>query len=265
MEEMNRIEDGSVDMILADLPYGVLAHDWDIPIPFAPLWVQYERVIRSNGAIVLTATQPFTSSLIMSNIKLFKYCWVWDKGKPGNIYIAKLRPLQVHEDIAVFSKGTVANCSKKLMNYYPIMEKMDKPDSYRMSKQGRSFQREKVKSVLYQRDKKYPKTILRVPNNNQRNKLAPTQKPVALLSYLIKTYTNEGDLILDNTCGSGSALEAAMRCNRRSIGIEKDLGYYNVAAQRLERVAAELRGEYVPKAANGKIEDLPMFAGVDTM
>lgn len=233
LEIMPTLPDKSVDMILCDLPYGVLGHSWDNIIPIKTLWLQYERLITDRGAIVLTATQPFTSLLISSNLDLFKYCWAWDKGKAGNIYVAKLRPLQVHEDIVVFSKGTIANCSKKLMNYYPQMISMDKPDKYKMYKQGGSFQRENVHSITYVRDKKYPKSILNISNNDQRGKLHPTQKPVALFEYLIKTYTNEGDLILDNCSGSGTTAIAAMNTNRDYICIEKDDKYFELGAKRI--------------------------------
>lgn len=228
-----QIADKSVDLILCDLPYGVLGHKWDSRIPLDKLWEQYKRIIKDNGAIVLTGTQPFTSLVISSNLEMFKYNWIWDKGKPGNIYTAKLRPMQLHEDIMVFSFGTVANCSNRLMKYNPQMIPMSKPDTYKMYKQGESFKRDGVKSIKYSRDKKYPQTIIKISNNDQRSKTHPTQKPVALMEYLIKTYTNEGDLVLDNTFGSGTTAVACQNLNRQFVGMEKEKKYFDIAVQRL--------------------------------
>ena len=261
LEEMDRIEDGSIDCILADLPYGTTACKWDIVIPFGPLWIQYRRVIKKNGAIVLFGSQPFTSLLVVSNLAWFKYEWVWDKVITTNSLNAKIMPMLQHESILVFSGGrTVFN-----RQFSERSKKELRPNRY-----ANSLKRSPVDNDIYgkhrfggyAKDNDYrlvsPKSILQYSRGNgwQRvNALHPTQKPVTLLSYLIKTYTNENDTILDNTCGSGSVLEAAMRCNRRSIGIEKDAHYFEVASQRLASVAYELQG---------KLSHLPLFTPTGT-
>ncbi|MCE4992997.1 DNA-methyltransferase [Staphylococcus haemolyticus] len=228
LEGMKRIPDKSVDMILCDLPYGTTVCKWDTIIPFEPLWEQYERVIKDNGAIVLTATQPFTSALIMSNINNFKYNWTWDKVTAKGHLVAKYRPMQQTEDICVFGKGRV--------NYYPIMELREKPrkdvnvEYSRTQIMGGTTSKEKQKIL---RTHKYPKTILRYSNASQKNKMHPTQKPAALFEYLIKTYTNENDTVLDNCMGSGTTAIAAINTNRNYIGFEMDEEYYKTSIERI--------------------------------
>lgn len=224
LEVMSSIADHSIDMILCDLPYGMTACKWDSVISFEPLWEQYKRIIKPNGAIVLTASQPFTSALIMSNPKWYRHQWVWNKNSSGAFAIAKIRPLSVCEDILVFGKNKV--------NYYPIMEVRGKPrnkSGYSISNNyGIKPLKSKVKSNTY-----YPKNLLTFSNASQKGKFHPTQKPVALFEYLIKIYTNEGDLVLDNCIGSGTTAIAAINTNRNWIGIEKDQTYYEKALARI--------------------------------
>ena len=229
LEKMKDIPDKSVDMILCDLPYGTTACKWDTIIPFEPLWEQYERIIKDKGAIVLTGTQPFTSNLIMSNAKWFKYEWVWNKHIPRNFINAKIMPMQKHENILVFGKGKI--------NYYPQMTLRDKPvkvknyskgdnSAYKLNNDG-SDSRERIYTH------KYPDTIIDGKWEANKGKVHPTQKPISLMEYLIKTYTNEGETVLDNTMGSGSTGVACVNTNRNFIGIELDDKYFEIAKQRI--------------------------------
>lgn len=224
LEVMKNISDKSVDMILCDLPYGTTACKWDTVIPFEPLWEQYNRIIKDNGAIVLFGSEPFSSALRMSNIKNFKYDWIWNKKLAGNGILAKKQPLKIHEIVSVFNSGI----------YIPQMTK----GRYRKKMTGGIKESEITggNSVVdeYSNDLYYPKTILEYGIGNMRKgRLHPTQKPVALLEYLIKTYTNEGDVVLDNCMGSGSTGVACVNTNRDFIGIELDKDYFNIAKQRI--------------------------------
>ena len=219
LEGMKKIPDKSIDMILCDLPYGTTACKWDTIIPFEPLWEQYERVIKDNGAIVLTASQPFTTKLIDSNIDLFRNCWVWNKKISGNPLLAKHQPLKVHEDICVFSK--------KRHNYYPQMRK----GKMRKKGGGRSKLFDMEMSAKYS-DEYYPISIIEF--SNAKRGLHPTQKPVALFEYLIKTYTNEGETVLDNCMGSGTTAIACLNTNRNYIGFELDEEYYKASLERIK-------------------------------
>ena len=229
LEGMKRIPDKSIDMILCDLPYGTTACKWDSVIPFEPLWEQYNRIIKDNGAIVLFGSQPFTSALVMSNSKRFKYCWTWDKVTAKGHLVAKIRPMQQTEDIVVFGKGRI--------QYYPIMEDREKDrkdvdtEYSRTEIMGGEVKRKRKKIV---RTKKYPKTILTFSNASQKGKVHPTQKPVALLEYLIKTYTLENETVLDNCMGSGSTGVACKNTGRKFIGIELDDTYFKIAEERIE-------------------------------
>jgi len=225
LEVMKDIPDKSIDMILCDLPYGTTACKWDVVIPFEPLWEQYKRIIKDNGAIVLTASQPFTSALVMSNIKDFKYCWVWDKKKGGNIMNLKSQPYKVHEDVCVFSI--------KPHLYHPIMTEQKERTGKTYSKGEANGIENYGDTRIY--NKKYPKSILEISNADQRDKKHPTQKPVALFEYLIKTYTNENDLVLDNCAGSGTTGVACKNTNRNYILIEKEPEYIEVIKQRLRQ------------------------------
>ena len=226
LEKMKDIPDGSIDMILCDLPYGTTACKWDSVIPFEPLWSQYNRIIKDNGAIVLFGSQPFTSLLIASNLKMFKYCWVWNKKKAGNIFLAKYQPMKIHEDIIVFSNKT--------HKYNPIKVPRDKIKRSKNYGTGEAMggNREKEDKV-YEYTDKNPVSIIEVSNAVQKGKLHPTQKPVSLLEYLIKTYTIEGETVLDNCMGSGSTGVACVNTNRNFIGIELDPDYFKIAEKRI--------------------------------
>ena len=242
LELMKDIPDGSVDMILADLPYGTTACDWDTIIPFEPLWEQYERVIKDNGAIVLTASQPFTSALITSNQSLYKYNFVWQKSAGGNFVHAKNMPLKLHEDICVFSKAPIGHISQlgdRRMIYNPqglkrVNKIRSRPKHY---ENGHKLSRESHKLERVIEFVNYPTSILKYNNSDNRERgLHPTQKPVALFEYLIKTYTNDGDTVLDNVMGSGTTGVACQNTNRNFIGFELDEAYFNIAKERLEEL-----------------------------
>ena len=227
LELMKEIPDKSIDMILCDLPYGTTACKWDTIIPFEPLWKQYKRLIKDNGAIVLTASQPFTSALVMSNPRWFKYCLVWNKRKSSSALHAKIQPLRIHEDIVIFGKNKTT--------YNPQMVK-GKPrvDKESEISNGEAFGNNVVKRKYENKEGLYyPKSILDISNADQTNKTHPTQKPVALFEYLIKTYTNEGDLVLDNCMGSGTTGVACINTNRNFIGIELDPEYFKIAEKRI--------------------------------
>ncbi len=220
LEKMKDIPDKSIDMILCDLPYGTTACKWDTIIPFEPLWEQYERVTKDNGAIVLTASQPFTTVLINSNIKRFRYSWTWEKEQGVNFLMAKKQPLKVHEDICVFSK--------KQTVYNPQMTE-GKP--YISGKGDSGEVTGRVKKVQTKNNgTRYPRSVIQF---KRETGLHPTQKPVALFEYLIKTYTNEGDLVLDNCMGSGTTGVACKNLNRNFIGIELDPEYFKIAEKRI--------------------------------
>jgi len=223
---MAYIPDKYVDMILCDLPYGTTACKWDTVIPFEPLWEQYKRVIKDRGAIVLTASQPFTSALVMSNVKMFKYSLVWNKKRGMEPQLANIRPMKSHEDITVFCNGkTIYNPQKTLLS---------KPD-YRgrnpVTGGGQGIIKNYVNEPRIYTDR-FPLSIIDIKGERGYH---PTQKPVALMEYLIKTYTNEGDLVLDNCMGSGTTGVACLKTGRRFIGIEKDEDYYKGAVDRLEK------------------------------
>jgi site-specific DNA-methyltransferase (adenine-specific) len=227
------IADESVQLILCDLPYNVTGLKWDCLLNMQELWKHYERIIKPNGAIVLTAMQPFTTELIISNKKMFKYTWVWNKVKPGNFLTAKLKPMQNHEDIVIFSKANTANCNKNNMLYIPQLEKREKVRKYKKEADSDIYARKNTTSIEYTTDFKYPKSILEISNANQKNKLHPTQKPLELMKYLIKTYSNEDDVVMDNCMGSNTTGLACKELNRQYIGIEKDKYYYDISVSRV--------------------------------
>ena len=223
------IEDKSIDAIICDLPYGTTDCKWDSILPLDKLWAEYKRIIVDGGAIVLTAREPFTSKLVISNLKGYKHKWIWNKKQSGSFANAKFMPLQIEEDILVFTKNG------EKVNYYPQMRKG------KMRKKGGSKKQIETMSKFIQpeffkySDDYYPVNILEdYPNcSNKAKNEHPTQKPVELMEYLVKTYTNEGDLVLDNTMGSGTTNLACIKLNRKSIGIEKEKQYYDVAVRRL--------------------------------
>ena len=223
LEVMQGIPDKSIDMILCDLPYGTTACTWDTIIPFVPLWKQYRRIIKDNGAIVLTASQPFTSALIMSNIKMFKYEWIWIKTRACNFNLVKYRPLKMHENILIFGGK----------NYYPIKEPKIGSSlqrtkyAYRTEKISEHF---KCNERGFRTEDKYPSSYLKI---NSSVGYHPTQKPVALFEYLIRTYTKEGETVLDNCIGSGTTAVACVNTGRNYIGIEKEEKYCRIAEERI--------------------------------
>ena len=222
LEGMKEIEDGSIDMILCDLPYGTTRNKWDSIIPLDELWTEYKRIVKTNGPIVLTAAQPFTSKLTISNLDNFKYSWVWSKSQVSGFLNAKKQPLREHEDILVFySKQCVYN-PQMIKGKMQLKNTGGKSDNYN----------DFVAQPHYS-DEYYPKTILNFPLQRFKNG-HPTQKPVELFEYLIKTYTNEGDLVLDNCMGSGTTAIAALNTNRNFIGFEKDEKYYEIANERIK-------------------------------
>ena len=226
LEVMKKIEDNSIDMILCDLPYGTTACKWDTIIPFDPLWEQYNRIIKPNGAIALFGNEPFTSRLICSNLKGFKYRWDWNKKIPSGMSYAKYRPMQQTEDICIFTK----NGEKTIYN--PQMSKRDKPIKSGGMKESDSAFTKNFKPLNKTYEYKNPTTLIEF-DKIRKNSLHPTQKPVALLEYLIKTYTNEGETVLDNCMGSGSTGVACLNTNRKFIGIELDDDYFNIAKNRI--------------------------------
>lgn len=236
LDRMMEIPDGSVDMVLCDLPYGTTACKWDSVIPFEPLWAAYRRVCKKNAAIVLTASQPFTSVLVCSNLDIFRDEWVWRKNAGTNFANAKRQPLREHESILVFSEGatTYNPVRRPRMNERATKAKR-RPNHSSTTKSGHGFGT-KPQVTQYDPDTRYPGTVLPfdvVPNSGG-GKLHPTQKPVALMEYLIKTYTNEGETVLDNTMGSGTTGVACMNLNRKFIGIERDDTYFTIASNRID-------------------------------
>lgn len=224
--EMKNIDDKSVDMILCDLPYGVTKNSWDIIIPFDDLWKHYNRIIKDNGAIVLFGSQPFTSFMITSNIKYFRYCLVWEKNKFSDFLNSKRKPMKTNEDIAVFyKKQPVYNPQYWYSTPYTrwnTQEAVNKQTNYGIHKENFN---ENVDG------KRLPTTVLKF--NRVERPQHPTQKPVDLLEWLIKTYTNESELVLDNCMGVGSTGLACKNTNRRFVGIEKNEDYFDIAKKNI--------------------------------
>jgi len=235
------IEDKSIDAIICDLPYGTTACKWDSVIPFEPMWEQYNRIAKDNAAIVLTASQPFTSALIMSNIKNFRYEWIWEKNFSGGFILAKKQPMKYHENVLVFYR--------RQPTYNPIFEDYADTTKNRFKNSGK-VNSSKLQEANYTNEIQgikrvqdevqlergaYPKSVQKikgVPNCNG-GRLHPTEKPVKLMEYFIKTYTNEGDTVLDNCMGSGTTGVACKKTGRGFIGIEKDEKYFEIAVSRV--------------------------------
>lgn len=222
---MATLEPGSVDMVLNDPPYGTTQNKWDAVIPFEPMWTAYWRLLKSNGAAILTAAQPFTSALIASQVSLMKDCLVWDKVGTTGFQNAKRRPLRRHEDVLVFCRSSPP--------YYPQMEVRGAPRKKGGSKKDNGNYGDLRSSESFNNEY-YPTSIIQISNAKKGGLIHPTQKPVALFEYLIRTYTNPGELVLDNTAGSGTTAIAAMNAGRRWICIERDEGYYEKAVQRIK-------------------------------
>jgi len=230
IEEMKKIGDKSIDMILADLPYGTTACKWDTIIPFEPLWEQYKRIIKDNGAIVLTASQPFTSALVMSNLKMFKYCWYWEKERLTNITQVKKRAGKTVEEVVIFYKKQ--SLYNPQMIKYVGYKRSNKVKNGKLGKLLDNTER-KVKKYI-DTGYRYPTQVLKIQRDILKSNLHPTQKPVALFEYLIKTYTNEGDLVLDNVAGSFTTAIASENLKRNWICIEKEEKYCNIGRKRIE-------------------------------
>ena len=229
IEKMKDLPDGSIDLVLTDPPYGTTACGWDTCIPFEPMWEQLKRVTKKNGAIVLFGSQPFTSALVMSNPDMFKYEWVWEKNRASNPMLAKVQPLKFHENIIVFSEG------KNI--YVPQMKYVGIKDNRKTFNTIETYN-ERLNSKFTIKAKKdngfrFPKSILKVTQEHFSKIFHPTQKPVALMEYLIKTYTNEGETVLDFCLGSGTTGIACLQTNREFIGIEKNEHYFEMAKKRI--------------------------------
>ena len=225
LEVMPLLPDKSIDMILCDLPYGTTRNKWDSVIPLDRLWEQYNRIIKDNGAIVLTASQPFTSMLVMSNLKWFKYEWIWDKKLATGHLNAKLMPLKRHENILVFYKRPPV--------YNPQFTKGEPYDKGFALRESENWGKQVAVSGKNESGRRYPTSVIVKSNANQRIKVHPTQKPVALFEYLIRTYTQPGEIVLDNCIGSGTTAVAALNTGRFFIGIEKEEKYVEIARKRI--------------------------------
>jgi site-specific DNA-methyltransferase (adenine-specific) len=228
LDEMSKIPNESIDMILCDLPYGTTQCKWDTIIPFDELWKQYERIIKSNGAIVLTATQPFTSTLVMSNIKMFRYSLVWEKSKSTGYLNSKKMPMRAHEDILIFYKNLPTYNPQKTIGVPYDKGKANRPTEVYREQKGEIH-------VKNEDGSRYPRSVQYFKTAESEGKVFhPTQKPILLFEWLIKTYSNENDLILDNCMGSGTTALASIRTKRNYIGIENDENYYNISIKRIE-------------------------------
>lgn len=227
IEGMRRIENETIDMILSDLPYGVTSCTWDKKLPFDDWWAECNRIIKPNGSIVLSASQPFTTDLINSNRKYFRYCLVWIKNKSTCFLNAKKMPLRIHEDICIFSKEKIT--------YNPQIEDGFMRRAFKENKSESKIARIYTKIVRtgYDSTKRYPISVLFF--EKEVNVIHPTQKPVALFEYLIRTYSNEKDLVLDCCIGSGTTAIACINSNRRYIGFETDKDFYTKAVERIKK------------------------------
>ena len=231
LEKMKDVPDNSIDLVLTDPPYGTTACKWDSVIDLDLMWAQLKRVVKPNGAIVLFGSQPFTTVLIGSNIKNYKHSWVWEKSRSGSSITAKNCPIKIHEDVLVFER------TGKTVNYNPAMEEGD-PYSRKAKYNNANNHRFGISNNIETTNTgtRYPKTIrFEKQDWSKQQQLHPTQKPVALMEYLIKTYTNEGDMVLDFTMGSGTTGVACVNLNRDFIGIEKDETYFNIADNRINK------------------------------
>jgi site-specific DNA-methyltransferase (adenine-specific) len=221
---MQDLPDASIDMVLCDLPYGTTQNKWDAVIPFAKLWAAYKRLVRPDGAIVLTASQPFTSALVASNISAFRYSWIWEKNAATGHLNAKRMPMKLHEDVLVFSE--------RPPRYYPQgLQPFNK--TVKRGHNGSNFGKSGTEN--FQEFTNYPRSIIRFTGDQKI--VHPTQKPVALMEYLIRTYTNKGDVVLDNTMGGGTTGVACMNTGRQFVGMEMDTEYFEIARKRIEAAA----------------------------
>jgi site-specific DNA-methyltransferase (adenine-specific) len=252
IEHMQQLQPGSVDLVLTDPPYGTTACKWDAVIPFEPMWREVRRVLKPNGAAIFTAAQPFTSALVMSNAAGFAHSWIWDKGVGSNFTQAKRVPLKVHEDVLVFTFGDTQP------RYFPIMAPRGKPmkmggnsgkrgtGAYDL--RGPAVEAKEASGKVY--TEAFPKSVLAIsPRSDPERGLHPTQKPVALMEYLIRTYSHEGETVLDFTMGSGTTGVACINTGRRFIGIERDEGYFRKAQERLVAAITERSADLFTRRA----------------
>ncbi|WP_109439988.1 DNA-methyltransferase [Acinetobacter haemolyticus] len=231
LERMKEIETGTVDMILCDLPYGTTCCSWDAVIPFEPLWEQYERVIKENGAIVLFAAQPFTAVLAASNLDMFRYEWIYEKPNATGFFNAHFQPLRAHENILVFYKA------KPTFN--PIKTFGHERKTAKRKDIGSEHYGKQVNIKAYDSTERYPRSVQLFSSDKQKSNFHPTQKPVALCEYLIRTYTNEGETVLDTTMGSGTTGVACVNTGRSFIGIEQEKKYFDIAQERIAQAGTE--------------------------
>lgn len=237
LQIMKDIPNKSIDMVLCDLPYGTTKNHWDSIIPLDKLWAQYERVIKPYGAIVLFSQQPFTSILVMSNPKMFKYEWIWEKENATGFLNANHAPLKIHENILVFGKGATSPTKKSVSMTYNPQKTKGKPYTAVQDYSGNNYS-PTVGNVTVSDGMRFPTDILRFQRDKE--KYHSTQKPVDLLRYLIRTYTNDNALVLDNCCGSGSTCVAAIREKRNFIGIELNDKYFDIASNRINNEKRQL-------------------------
>lgn len=221
------VNDASIDLILCDLPYGTTQNKWDSIVPLEPLWKEYNRIIKSNGAIILTAQSPFDKILGVSNLSMLRYEWIWEKTHPTGHLNAKRAPMKAHENVLVFYKSQPTYNPQKTNGHIRKTATKRKDNTETYGKQT-------FEQLPYDSTQRYPRSVLLFPSDKQRIKLHPTQKPLALMEYFINTYTNEGDTVLDNCMGSGTTGVACRSTNRNFIGIEKDVEYFKIAKARIE-------------------------------
>jgi site-specific DNA-methyltransferase (adenine-specific) len=224
LEVMTRLPEKSIDLICCDLPYGVTRNKWDTVIDLQCLWKQYQRLLKPKGTIVLTATQPFSSALVMSNPKWFKHEWIWDKVFGRGFLSARFRPLQQHEHVLVFGQS---------ITYHPQMVKLDKPRLDRWTGKTNCYGTTNADNSVHLKTHGFPKSIIQYNNASNKGRTHPTEKPVALLEYLVHTYSDEGATVMDNCMGTGSCGVAAINTGRLFVGIEMDEEYYRAATARL--------------------------------
>jgi len=243
LEKMKLIPDGRIDAIITDLPYGTTVCKWDSVIPFEPMWEQLKRIIKPDGAIVLFGIQPFTSALVMSNVDMFKYEWIWQSNRAANFAQAPYMPLKITEHVLVFSFAGIAKNSKNRMIYNP--QGLFDVDKVCTGKRSNDHRPSRTDQKPYRQKKSgYPTQIIKV--NKDPRPIHPTQKPLDLLEHLIKTYTNEGETVLDFTMGSGSTGVACVNTNRNFIGIEKDDKYFEIAKNRIIKSMKIKKGKLIP-------------------
>jgi DNA modification methylase len=235
LEILPTLENGSVDAILTDVPYGTTACKWDVIIPLEPMWKEVKRVLKKHGVFVTTASQPFTSTLIASHLDWFRYELIWHKTRNSHPFFANIRPLPQHENVLVFSENKHTYNPQKLLAEKPYKVNINTSGRTSGEKDGRQWKGESKTA-----NARFPNSVFQISNPSRESGLHPTQKPVALYEYLVKTYTNESDTVLDFCMGSGTTGVAALPLGRKFIGIEKDPKYFAIAAQRIQDAVKEI-------------------------